>query len=62
MTICTTHRRTHRTSSSGYFGADRSDLAEFPEVAVPLLRQIIRCVNSQHFQVMERAQRKATEV
>lgn len=34
---------------------DVIDAGEFPKVAVPLFQQLARCVNSQHFQVAERA-------
>lgn len=34
---------------------DVIDPAEFPKIVVPLFQQIARCVNSQHFQVAERA-------
>ncbi|EJD02374.1 protein phosphatase 2A regulatory B subunit [Fomitiporia mediterranea MF3/22] len=34
---------------------DVIDPAEFPKISVPLFQQLARCVNSQHFQVAERA-------
>ncbi|KAL5489850.1 RTS1 [Sanghuangporus weigelae] len=34
---------------------DVIDPAEFPKIVVPLFQQLARCVNSQHFQVAERA-------
>ena len=34
---------------------DVIDPAEFPKITVPLFQQLARCVNSQHFQVAERA-------
>ena len=34
---------------------DVIDPAEFPKIQVPLFQQLARCINSQHFQVAERA-------